>query len=59
MKRLVAIPIGLLGATILLVPAKAADANIRLAEQSCEAQAAKKKLTGAEKDSFISKCQQR
>jgi hypothetical protein len=62
MKRIVAITIrvalaGLAGAAISLIPVKAADANIRLAEQSCEVQADELNLTGAEKDSFIFKCQ--
>jgi hypothetical protein len=45
------------GAAISLIPVKAADANIRLAEQSCEVQADEQNLTGAEKDSFLFKCQ--
>jgi hypothetical protein len=63
MKRLVAITMrvalaGLAGAAISLIPIKAlADTNIRLAEQSCEVQADEQNLTGAEKDSFIFKCQ--
>jgi hypothetical protein len=62
MKRLVAITIrvalaGLAGAAISLIPLKAADANIRLAEQSCEVKADEQNLSGAEKDNFIFKCQ--
>jgi hypothetical protein len=44
---------------VSLTPAPAEETDIggRLAEQSCETQAAAHKLTGAEKDSFIAKCQ--
>jgi hypothetical protein len=62
MKRLVAImmPVvlaAMAGAAITLIPTKAVGGEIRLAEQSCDTKAAAQKLTGAEKDNFIAKCQ--